>query len=328
MTETTGEVSEHPHPRYKNFILWDLPGVGTPKFPRETYLKVTEFANYDFFLIITRSRFTENDLWLAKEVEESGKVFFLVRTHLDVDMRNQKIDYPRTYSEIRVIHTVRNNCEENLRKADIITKSIYALSGKMKHAARWDYPLLLSDLVSKSSGLQRHAMVLSLTASSRRMIEQKCQELKSEILKAAVGAGIGFAFIGNLGALASFFTTDSPEVSIFLHMVNIFKKQLQLDGEYLGRVSVEYSIPLSKLMAEVQPVMETTDMSIKLLSQSVRPRHTLEKILYAIPVVGNITSSVVVPYRMKKYLTKLLQDMKKAALNVQDLIEQVSKREI
>ncbi len=328
MTETTGQVSKHPHPRYKNFILWDLPGVGTPRFPRETYLKVTEFAKYDFFLIITRSRFTENDLWLAKEVEESGKVFFLVRTHLDVDLKNQKNDYPRTYSETRVIQTARNNCEENLRKSGIVTENIYVLSGRMKYTTRWDYPLLLVDLVSKSSGIKRHAMVLSLTANSRRIIEQKCHELKPEILKASVGAGFAFTFIGNLSAIASFFTTDTPEARIFLDVVNIFKKQLQLDDEHLERLSDEYGIPLQKLMAEVKPVMETTDMSIKLLSQSIKPRHTLEKILHAIPLVGNIASSVMVPYRMNKYLTQLLQNMKQAALNIQDLIEQVSKREI
>ena len=96
VVETTIKVSEHPHPRYKNLTLWDLPGVGTPKFPRETYLKVTEFEKYDFFLITTRSRFSENDLWLAKEVENSRKVFFLVRTHLDVDLKSQKENYPET----------------------------------------------------------------------------------------------------------------------------------------------------------------------------------------------------------------------------------------
>ena len=317
MTETTGEVSKYPHPRYKNFILWDLPGVGTPRFPRETYLKVTEFANYDFFLIITRSRFTENDLWLAKEVEKSGKVFFLVRTHLDVDLKNQKNGYPRTYSETRVIQAARNNCEENLRRSGIVTENIYVLSGRMKFTGRWDYPVI---------GFK--AACHGAVANARRIIEQKCQELKSDILKASVGAGFAFAFIGNLSAIASFFTADTLEERIFQDVVNIFKKQLQLEDEHLERLSVEYGIPLQKLMAGVKPVMETTEMSIKFLSQSMRPRHTLEKILHAIPVVGNIASSVVVPYRMKKYLTQLLQNTKNVALNIQGLIEQVSKREI
>ncbi len=39
VTETTDTVKEYPHPNHGNFVLSDLPGVGTVTFPRTEYLK-------------------------------------------------------------------------------------------------------------------------------------------------------------------------------------------------------------------------------------------------------------------------------------------------
>uniref|UniRef100_A0A8P4FV31 IRG-type G domain-containing protein n=1 Tax=Dicentrarchus labrax TaxID=13489 RepID=A0A8P4FV31_DICLA len=37
--ETTMKVAPYPHPNYPNVTLWDLPGVGTTKFPADKYLE-------------------------------------------------------------------------------------------------------------------------------------------------------------------------------------------------------------------------------------------------------------------------------------------------
>ncbi len=36
--ECTKEPKAYNYPNFENIILWDLPGVNTPKFPLETYL--------------------------------------------------------------------------------------------------------------------------------------------------------------------------------------------------------------------------------------------------------------------------------------------------
>ncbi len=327
VTETTKKVSKHPHPRYKNFILWDLPGAGTPTFPRETYLQVTEFDKYDFFLIITKERFMEDDLWLAKEVQKAGKVFFLIRTRLDENLKNHKSDYPTTYSETAVIKEIRMDCEKNLRTANL-SCHVYIISGKIKHTARWDYPRLLDDMVSKTSGLQRHAMVLSLTANSRRIIELKYEIMKGETIALAIGTCVAMSILGNLITYANALQEDTAEVEMFLKDVNAFKERFNLNDEMLSEISQQYGIPLPKLLAAIKPVMETTDRSIQAISNSVAPRNTLEKIVHAIPIVGNWTSAGAATYRYKKYISKILKDMKEAALRVQDLVEEVSKCEI
>lgn len=77
VNETTLKCNRYEHPRNKSFVVSDLPGVGTPNFPKETYLKKICFDQYDFFIIISKDRFTELDLWLAQEIREQKKIVFL-----------------------------------------------------------------------------------------------------------------------------------------------------------------------------------------------------------------------------------------------------------
>ncbi|XP_013412739.1 T-cell-specific guanine nucleotide triphosphate-binding protein 1-like [Lingula anatina] len=86
--ETTAVPKEYQHPNNKNITLWDLPGVGTSKFKKDDYLEKVNFGSYDFFLIFTKSRILEDDVWLAKKAQLRGKKYFIVRTHIDVDVES------------------------------------------------------------------------------------------------------------------------------------------------------------------------------------------------------------------------------------------------
>jgi predicted GTPase len=75
--ETTEKPTKYMHPVNNNIALWDLPGVGTMKFPKNDYLQKVGFEKYDYFLIITANCFTENDVWLATEVQKTWeKILF------------------------------------------------------------------------------------------------------------------------------------------------------------------------------------------------------------------------------------------------------------
>ena len=58
VVETTNEPTPYEHPDFPHLKIWDLPGVGTPNYPRSCYLEKIQFARYDFFLILSRTRFT------------------------------------------------------------------------------------------------------------------------------------------------------------------------------------------------------------------------------------------------------------------------------
>ncbi len=67
-------------PSSPNLIYWDLPGLGTPEYPIETYKEQISFHRYDFFLVLSCTRFTTSDAWLAIEAQKVEKPCFFART--------------------------------------------------------------------------------------------------------------------------------------------------------------------------------------------------------------------------------------------------------
>ena len=68
-TETTKEPKEFKHPENENYVLVDLPGVNTPKFPQKDYLKKVRFDDYDCYIIISRDLLSFRRMisgWLIK----------------------------------------------------------------------------------------------------------------------------------------------------------------------------------------------------------------------------------------------------------------------
>uniref|UniRef100_A0A3Q3CJD3 IRG-type G domain-containing protein n=1 Tax=Haplochromis burtoni TaxID=8153 RepID=A0A3Q3CJD3_HAPBU len=90
VTECTMEVKEYFHPNYPNVKFWDLPGVGTPNFPSDTYLESVGFEKFDFFIIIAAARFKENDVKLAQEIQRMKKKFYFVRSKIDDDINAER----------------------------------------------------------------------------------------------------------------------------------------------------------------------------------------------------------------------------------------------
>ncbi|XP_039178565.1 interferon-inducible GTPase 5-like isoform X2 [Crotalus tigris] len=81
--EGTKMPKPYPYPSFPNIKLWDLPGIGTPKFRAAEYMKKVQFERYDVFLIFTSDRFTENDALLAKEIKRMRKKCYYVRARID-----------------------------------------------------------------------------------------------------------------------------------------------------------------------------------------------------------------------------------------------------
>lgn len=78
VVETTMEPTPYPHPKYSNVIVWDLPGIGTPKIKAEEYLDKVQFERYDFFILIASERFKSSSVNLAKQIQKVGKQFYCI----------------------------------------------------------------------------------------------------------------------------------------------------------------------------------------------------------------------------------------------------------
>ena len=99
VTQTTVDIRSYPHPSNPLLKFWDLPGVGTDRFPKMTYLSNIGVDRFDFFFLLTANRFTENDTWLLNEFRSRNKECFFVRTKIDVDIYSNKKAHPKTHND-------------------------------------------------------------------------------------------------------------------------------------------------------------------------------------------------------------------------------------
>ncbi len=319
--ETSMECRPYHHPDNSGFTLWDLPGMGSLNFPKETYLQKVEFEKYDFLLILTRSRFTENDLWLAKEVRARGKRFFLIRTRIDEDLANDKEDHLGTHNEARVLEQVRRDSLSNLQD-NYHPYKVFLISGKMKYETRWDLPELNKKLVEHISGLKQHAMVFSLRANSKDVIEEKYVKLWKRIyITAAASAAVA--------------TIPTPELYIVADMalltaeVNMYLSQLNLNTTSLETLSRVYGIP-SQHMSRTSTIVQAQNFNgvqsnLQTLLQDMAVNEALEEADKFVPVIGSVVASSVSYSTTLLVLRRILDEIKRASLQVFDMATKLSK---
>lgn len=84
---------------------------------------------------MSRTRFTENDLWLANEVKRNSKRFFFIRTNIDQDLYNEKVDHPKAYNETVILNRIRENCLVHVRTVDE-TPNVFLISGRINYTSR------------------------------------------------------------------------------------------------------------------------------------------------------------------------------------------------
>ncbi|XP_023250532.1 T-cell-specific guanine nucleotide triphosphate-binding protein 1-like [Seriola lalandi dorsalis] len=120
--ETTSDVTPYPHPNYPNVTLWDLPGIGTTRFPADKYLQHVGFEKFDFFFIISADRFRENDVKLALEIQRMKKKFYFVRSKIDHNLRNAERSQREFNTEITLTQ-IRENCIQGLQKQGLASDS-------------------------------------------------------------------------------------------------------------------------------------------------------------------------------------------------------------
>ncbi|CAM4698263.1 unnamed protein product [Caretta caretta] len=117
VTETTMEQTPYPHPKHPNVTIWDLPGIGTPSFRPDSYLRQVNFAYYDFFIIIASERFKSTHLDLAQEIQRMGKKFYFVRSKVDIDLQNEK--RKKNFNEETTLQKIRDDCMTRLQGTGI-----------------------------------------------------------------------------------------------------------------------------------------------------------------------------------------------------------------
>ncbi|KAF1388619.1 hypothetical protein PFLUV_G00092170 [Perca fluviatilis] len=237
-TETTTDVTPYPHPNYPNVTLWDLPGIGTTKFPAEEYLKKVEFKRFDFFIIISADRFTENDVKLAEEIQKMGKKFYFVRSKIDHNIRDEKRDQGSEFNEEKTLKEMREECIKGL-KGRVESPQVFLVASR--DLRLYDFHLLKKTLEEELPAHKRYVLLLALPNVSCEIIKKK-EALQARIKYLAGASALGAA-------------VPIPGLSVAIDMIMIaytisqYQATFGLDSESLQRLAQTVGMPLDELRA-------------------------------------------------------------------------------
>ncbi|XP_045196694.2 interferon-inducible GTPase 5-like isoform X2 [Mercenaria mercenaria] len=283
VVETTKEPTPYQHPQHPNFVFWDLPGVGTGAFPKMEYLKKVKFEKYDFFLILSSQRFTENDHWLAKEVTKAKKRFFFVRTQIDVDVMKRN-----DLKETEVVEKVRDDCLKKL-KADgfcEVESKLFLINNKK--STTYDFDKLTTRLIETFPAEKREALVLSLTVLTKDVIKAKQTALQKRIFLYAIASAAGAAVpVPGIGV--------AVDIGILFGAATDFKKQFGLDDQTMenNALALDTTVELLKKKLELKSfIISASVKSVTGLCASVAISKGTENVVkFAVPILGSVIAA-------------------------------------
>ncbi|XP_034722291.1 interferon-inducible GTPase 5-like [Etheostoma cragini] len=261
--ETTTDPTPYPHPNYPKVTLWDLPGIGTIRFPADEYLKKVGFDRYDFFIIISADRFRENDVKLAKEIQKMGKKFYFVRSKIDNNIRDEKKTRGSEFNDEEILKEIREDCIQGL-EGHVESPRVFLVSSFELHL--YDFRLLEKTFAEELPANKRKVLLLALPNVSLEIIRKKKGALQANIKYLAAGSA--------LGALA-----PVPGLSVAVDMAMMVKTTSKyqatfgLDSESLQSLAQTVGMPVEELRAVMTSPLAaqeiSTEVIIKVLSSSL-----------------------------------------------------------
>ncbi|KAG7255311.1 hypothetical protein CRUP_028200 [Coryphaenoides rupestris] len=194
VVETTREPRSYPHPRYPNVTLWDLPGIGTTRFPAKKYLESVEFEKFDFFIILSADRFRENDAMLAQEIRKMDKKFYFVRSKIDNDLRAEKRSQ-RNYNEEKTLQQIREYCIKGLEAQGVESPQVFLCSQFDLHL--YDFVKLQETMERELPSHKRDVLILALPNICKSNISKKKEVFRSQIKYSALISALAFWTVVN-----------------------------------------------------------------------------------------------------------------------------------
>ncbi|XP_048339064.1 interferon-inducible GTPase 5-like [Sphaerodactylus townsendi] len=310
-TETTMEHKSYPHLTFPNVTMWDLPGIGTPNFKPEEYLKKVNFEKYDCFIIVASNRFTENDVLLAREIHKMYKKFYYVRTKVDASIYSEK--QKPNFSEEKFLDGIRKYCCDNLKRIGESNPRVFLSSAF--HLDKYDLPLLLGTLENELDDLKKHILILSMPVFSKEVLKKKRAAMEDYIKKAAwLSCTVRAVPVPGLSVVC--------DVAILVRSMIYILEVFGLDEESLNRLAKRVGKSVDVLKSAIKksplPSQITTGFVISMLSKSVicGTLMVVETVLDFVPVLGSITGGPLSFGTTFYFLKKFLHDAEEDAQNV------------
>ncbi|KAM4541993.1 interferon-inducible GTPase 5-like isoform 2-T3 [Odontesthes bonariensis] len=305
--ETTTDIKPYSHPNYPNVILWDLPGIGTTKYPAEKYLKLTGFEKFDFFIIISDTRFRENDVKLAKEIQKMGKKFYFVRSKIDNDLRAEERGQ-RDFDPERTLSQIRENCIQGLQKEGFESPQVFLVSNFDLHL--YDFSLLHETLDRELPDHKKHALLLAMPNINQEVINNKKEAFQARIKYYATASAAGAAVpVPGLSV--------AVDVGMIVAVVKQYTAGFGLDVSSLQKLAASTGVQFEDLKSVIRSPLAgaeiTGDLILKVLGQVtfITASTAAEEGFKFIPVLGTIVAmslSSVTTYRVLSYFLDMLAE--------------------
>ncbi|XP_074548620.1 interferon-inducible GTPase 5-like [Halichoeres trimaculatus] len=253
--ETTMEVTPYPHPSFPNVTFWDLPGVGSMKYPAAEYVKKVGFEKFDFFVIISADRFRENDVKLAKEIQRMRKKFYFVRSKIDQDVNNQR-RCQRDFSEEKTLTQIRINCVQGLQNQGFMSSQVFLVTNF--DLQLYDFALLAETLERELPEHKKEAFLLAMPNISLEVIKRKKEVFQSNIIYLAVlSAAVAAVPVPGLSI--------PVDVSLLVTTVIKYKSGFGLDTQSLQRLSNCTGVPLDELFEVIKSPLALKEITPNLI---------------------------------------------------------------
>ncbi|XP_053867461.1 interferon-inducible GTPase 5-like [Malaclemys terrapin pileata] len=279
VNETTKVPTAYPHPIHPNVIVWDLPGIGSPKYPTETYVKDMNLDQYDFFIIIAALRFTETDTKLAKEIKRMGKKFYFVRSKVDVDLDNEQ--RKRNFKEEKTLEVMRNRCMRHLQESGIISPQVFLVSRWDFH--KYDSPLLQQTFANDLDTHKRHVLICALPSTSEKILKEKQKALQEQIWKQALKSCA-------LAAVPLPFLSVKCDVDILVENMREYCKSFGLDDDSLKSLAKQVRMSADELKSVMQCALAkdiTREEALKRLREATGENMmTVKYFISVVPLIG------------------------------------------
>ncbi|KAL1764558.1 interferon-inducible GTPase 1-like, partial [Sigmodon hispidus] len=237
VVETTMERKLYKHPKNKNLNLWDLPGIGTMDFPPETYLEKVKFQEYDFFILVSASRFTKLEVDLAKAIAFVKKNYYYVRTKIDRDLQDEKESKPRTFDREKVLQQIRRYCVNTFHGNKLMTPPIFLISNK--HLSDYDFPVLIDTFNKDIPTQKRHSFMISLPNITESVIDRKRESMQQVIWLEAFKTGL-LATVPVVGLIRD----DVEKLRVKL---NYYRGAFGVDDNSLEHMAKDSQVPVEQL---------------------------------------------------------------------------------
>ncbi|XP_074548599.1 interferon-inducible GTPase 5-like [Halichoeres trimaculatus] len=310
--ETTKEATPYLHPNFTNVKLWDLPGVGSLKYQAAEYLKKVGFERFDFFIIISSERFSENDVKLAKEIQRMGKKFYFVRSKTDQDMDNGK--RKRGFGEARILGQIKNNCTQGLQDQGFQSPQVFLVSSHKPHL--YDFPDLLRTLERELPEHKKNAFLLAMPNTSQEMIDRKKEAFQSKIkYVATLSAAVAAVPVPGLSV--------AVDLALLVGVVTRYVFAFGLNISSLKRVSKYSGVPYEKLRELIVSPLAATKITSELLVRVISQTAVLVGLMAAeegsrlVPILGipaSMALSFTFTYKALNFFLDVLTDDAKRVL--------------